>query len=263
MGWYSKGDPVASTSEMIRFENVTKRYGLATAVDDFSCRYEKGQTHILLGSSGCGKTTLLRLVLGMIAPDTGWVIVDDRPMSDLTRVELVSKMGYVVQEGGLFPHLTAKENVAIAAEAQRWSNDRINTRIKELVRLVDFDDSLMRKFPAEMSGGQRQRVGLMRALMLDPPILLLDEPLGSLDPLVRDDLQRELRDVFMALRKTVLLVTHDIREAAILGDSITLMTDGRLVQHGEFADLTTRPAAPFVTAFLKAQKLPDHLQAFF
>jgi osmoprotectant transport system ATP-binding protein len=258
-----KDDRTPDEIQLIRFENVTRRYGAAVAVDDFSCQYDQGQTHILLGSSGCGKTTLLRLVLGMIAPDTGWVLVDGQPMSDLTRAELVGKMGYVVQEGGLFPHLTARENVAIAAEAQAWSKSRIETRVDELVRLVDLDDAFMRKFPHQLSGGQRQRVGLMRALMLDPPVLLLDEPLGSLDPLVRDDLQRELKEVFKALQKTVLFVTHDIREAAILGDTITLMTDGRLVQHGAFTDLTTKPAAPFVTAFLKAQKLPDQLQEFF
>lgn len=248
---------------MIKFDKVTKRYGSARAVRDFSCEFEDGRTHILLGSSGCGKTTLLRLVLGIIAPDQGWVIVDGNPMSDLTRAELVAKMGYVVQEGGLFPHLTALQNVALAAESQSWSANRIATRIAELVKIVGFNDAIIQKYPSELSGGQRQRVSLMRALMLDPPILLMDEPLGSLDPLVRDDLQRQLKDIFQSLRKTVLFVTHDIREAAILGETITLMTDGQLVQHGGFTDLTKYPATPFVTEFLQAQELPAHLQEFF
>ena len=238
-------------------------YGSAVAVDDFSCQFERGQTHILLGSSGCGKTTLLRLVLGIVPPDSGWVRVEGRPMSSLTRSDLVRKMGYVVQEGGLFPHLTAKRNVAIAAEAQSWPQEKIDGRIAELVELVGFDDSIIKKYPNELSGGQRQRVGLMRSLILDPPILLLDEPLGWLDPLVRDDLQGQLKEIFKALGKTVLLVTHDIREAAILGETITLMTDGRLVQHGTFTDLATNPSSDFVTAFLQAQELPLHLQEFF
>ena len=248
---------------MINFENVTKRYDSIVAVNDVSCEFARGQTHILLGSSGCGKTTLLRLVLGLIPPDEGWVRVDGRAMSSLTRVELIVEMGYVVQEGGLFPHLTARQNVSLAAEAQVWPAMRVADRIAELVGLVGFDDSIMSKFPVELSGGQRQRVSLMRALMLNPPILLLDEPLGSLDPLVRDDLQQQLREIFKQLQKTVMVVTHDIREAAVLGDTVTLMTEGCIVQHGSFHDLATNPASDFVTAFLRAQELPSHLRNYF
>lgn len=248
---------------MIAFENVTKRFGDAIAVDDVSCELENGQTHVLLGSSGCGKTTLLRLILGLIPPDEGWVRVDGTAMSNLNRSQLIAKMGYLVQEGGLFPHLTARQNVALAAESQAWSSERIGQRIAELMDLAGLDDSIIGKYPNELSGGQRQRVGLMRALMLDPPILLLDEPLGKLDPLVRDDLQGQLKSIFASLNKTVVFVTHDIREAAILGTTITLMTDGRIVQHGSFEDLAVRPATKFVTDFLKAQELPVHLQEFF
>ncbi len=248
---------------MISFENVTKRYGNAVAVDGITCEFPAGQTHVLLGSSGCGKTTLLRLILGLIAPDVGWVRVDGEPMSSLTRTQLIAQMGYMVQEGGLFPHLTAEQNVALAAESQSWSKDRIRERLDELARLVDLRDHIISKYPNELSGGQRQRIGLMRALMLDPPVLLLDEPLGKLDPLVRDDLQGQLKKVFDELNKTVVLVTHDIREAAILGATITLMTEGRIVQHGSFEDLATRPASDFVTEFLRAQELPVHLQDFF
>ena len=246
---------------MIEFEGVTKRFGSTLAVDDFSCRFEQGKTHVLLGSSGCGKTTLLRLVLGVESPDSGEVFVDGQVLP--SRGNMNGKMGYVIQEGGLYPHLTVGENVALAGEARAWSRERIGDRLTTLVDLVGFENGIMNRFPVELSGGQRQRVGLMRALMLDPPILLLDEPLGSLDPLVRDDLQRELMDIFQSLTKTVLFVTHDIREAAVLGDTITLMTDGRLVQHGSFADLTTTPATPFVTTFLRAQELPSHLQETF
>jgi len=259
----SSNAKVPNRIQMISFEGVTRRYGSIVAVDDINCEFAGGKTHVLLGSSGCGKTTLLRLILGLIPPDQGWVRIDDRAMSSLTRDELVAEMGYVVQEGGLFPHLTAQQNVSLAAEAQAWPATQIESRIAELVDLVGFDGSIMRKYPVELSGGQRQRVSLMRALMLDPPILLLDEPLGSLDPLVRDDLQKQLKDIFRELNKTVMVVTHDIREAAILGETITMMTEGRIVQHGSFHDLVTNPASEFVTAFLLAQDLPSHLREYF
>ena len=245
---------------MIQLENVTKTFGPTVAIDDVSAVFESGRTHVLLGSSGCGKSTLLRLILGLISPDRGVVRVDGQVMEPSTRRALLEKMGYVVQEGGLFPHLTASRNVSLAAESRGWSKKRIRARVDELARLVGFDDAVLRLFPIELSGGQRQRVSLMRSLMLDPPILLLDEPLGSLDPLVRADLQMQLREIFTPMGKTVVLVTHDIREAAIFGHTITLMTEGRIVQRGSFADLSTKPASPFVTAFLNAQKPTEDMR---
>ena len=168
-------------------------------------------------------------------------------------------MGYVVQDGGLYPHLTARANVTLAAEAQRWPRARIDARLSELAVMAGVEDSMLGRYPRELSGGQRQRIGLMRALMLDPPILLLDEPLGALDPIVRAELQVQLGRLFAQLEKTVLLVTHDIREAVVLGRIITLMTEGRTVQQGTFADLVDRPATPFVTQFLSAQTLAQDL----
>jgi osmoprotectant transport system ATP-binding protein len=245
---------------MIQLENVTKTFGDTVAIDRVSAVFEGGRTHVLLGSSGCGKSTLLRLILGLIAPDSGVVRVGGQVMESSNRRALLEQMGYVVQEGGLFPHLTAYRNVSLAAESRRWSGERIRERVDELATLVGFDDGVLQLFPTELSGGQRQRVSLMRSLMLDPPILLLDEPLGSLDPLVRADLQLQLREIFTPLAKTVVLVTHDIREAAIFGHTITLMTEGRIVQRGSFADLATRPASPFVTAFLGAQKPTEDMR---
>jgi osmoprotectant transport system ATP-binding protein len=166
-------------------------------------------------------------------------------------------MGYVVQEGGLYPHLTAYQNVALAAEPPGWARERVRARVDRLAEMVGLDAATLRLYPGELSGGQRQRVGLMRALVLDPPLLLLDEPLAALDPIVRAELQAQLGRLFGGLGKTVLLVTHDIREAQVLGDTVRLLRAGRVVQHGRFADLAARPAAPFVTEFVRAQTVPE------
>ena len=240
---------------MIALRAVTKRFGGVVALDRVSIDVAAGATHVLLGSSGSGKSTVLRLILGLTAPDEGTVIVDGAAVAASTRVALVRRMGYVVQDGGLYPHLSAFDNVALAAEAQRWPRARIAARVAELTDLAGLDGDMLRRYPRELSGGQRQRVGLMRALVLDPPILLLDEPLAALDPIVRAELQEQLGRLFARLAKTVVLVTHDIREAARLGHTITLLTAGRVVQHGTFADLAERPASPFVTQFLTAQTL--------
>jgi osmoprotectant transport system ATP-binding protein len=163
-------------------------------------------------------------------------------------------MGYVVQDGGLFPHLTARGNIVLMARYLGWQRPRLAARVAELAALTRFPADALDRYPAQLSGGQRQRVGLMRALMLDPAALLLDEPLGALDPLIRSDLQADLREVFRQLGKTVVLVTHDLAEAAFFADRIVLLRDGRVVQQGSLDDLWTRPADPFVTHFIQAQR---------
>lgn len=240
---------------MIALREVTKRFGDHVALDHVSIDVIPGTTHVLLGSSGSGKSTVLRLILGLAEPDDGAVLVDGTVVGPSTRAALVGRMGYVVQDGGLYPHLTAYQNVALGAEAQRWPRARIGRRVAELAVMAGLDERLLHLYPRELSGGQRQRVGLMRALMLDPPLLLLDEPLAALDPVVRAELQGHLGRLFADLGKTVVLVTHDIREAAVLATTVTLLTAGRVVQHGTFADLVERPATPFVTQFVTAQAL--------
>ena len=240
---------------MIALRDVTKRFGATVALDSVSLDVPPGATHVLLGSSGSGKSTVLRLILGLAAPDAGTVAVDGVVVDAHSRDRLVARMGYVVQDGGLYPHLTAVDNVTLAAAAHGWPRARVDARVAELAGMAGLDAATLGRYPRELSGGQRQRVGLMRALMLDPPVLLLDEPLGALDPIVRAELQDQLGTLFAALAKTVVLVTHDIREAARLGRTITLMTAGRVVQQGTFADLVERPEVPFVRQFLTAQTL--------
>jgi osmoprotectant transport system ATP-binding protein len=191
-------------------------------------------------------------MLGLLRPDSGTVLVDGQPF----RPDLRHRMGYVVQDGGLFPHLTARGNVLLLARHLGWDEARIQKRLGELADLTQFPAGGLDRYPIQLSGGQRQRVSLMRALMLDPSVLLLDEPLGALDPVIRSDLQEDLRRVFQALHKTVVLVTHDLGEAGFLGDHLILLRDGRIVQQGSLADLVHSPADEFVTRFINAQRSP-------
>jgi osmoprotectant transport system ATP-binding protein len=248
---------------MITVRQVSKRYGPTVALDDVSLEVAPGTTHVLLGSSGSGKSTVLRVVLGLVAADSGTALIDGVVVTPAERAHLLGRVGYVVQEGGLYPHLSVRGNVSLPADALGWPRERTAERVRALADLTGFDEAMLRRYPAELSGGQRQRVGLMRALVLDPPILLLDEPLGALDPIVRADLQAELRRLFDTLGKTVLLVTHDVREAVLLGSTITLLRAGRVVQQGTFAELARKPAEPFVTEFLSAQAPPPELRAYF
>jgi osmoprotectant transport system ATP-binding protein len=248
---------------MIAVRHVSKRFGSTVALDDVSLEVAPGTTHVLLGSSGSGKSTVLRVLLGLVAADAGEALIDDIAITPASRRQLVGRIGYVVQEGGLYPHLTVSGNVSLPAETAGWPRDRAAARVRELAELAGFDEGMLRRYPAELSGGQRQRVGLMRALMLDPPRLLLDEPLGALDPIVRADLQVELRRLFATLGKTVVLVTHDVREAVLLGSTITLLRAGRVVQQGTFTELARKPAEPFVTEFLGAQAPPPELRETF
>ena len=239
---------------MVTLRNVTKTFDTTRAVDDVSLDITEGKTTVLIGPSGCGKSTLLRLIIGLIQPDTGTVSVQDTPLAASDMRALRHRMGYVIQEGGLFPHLSARENVALLPRHLGWSSDRIEERIRTLVDLVQLPAERLSVHPPQLSGGQRQRVSLMRALMLDPPLLLLDEPLGALDPLIRADLQTDLRRIFQTLNKTVVLVTHNLHEAAYFGDQIVLLRAGRVAQHAPFRALLDDPASPFVSDFVQAQR---------
>jgi osmoprotectant transport system ATP-binding protein len=237
----------------VQFHAVSKRYGAVTAISNLTFTAEAGQSTVLIGPSGCGKSTLLRLVIGLIVPTEGTVELDDQPITPATAPGLRRRMGYVIQEGGLFPHLTARQNVLLMGK-YLGRERALAGRVEELCDLTRFPTDALDRYPLELSGGQRQRVSLMRALMLKPDLLLLDEPLGSLDPMVRSSLQTELRQIVRQLGQTVLMVTHDMAEAGYLADRIVLMNEGRIVQQGTLEDLQQRPADPFVSAFLNAQR---------
>lgn len=239
---------------MFRLNHVTKAYDGACALDDLTLEIARGQTTVLIGPSGSGKSTLLRLLVGLVRPDSGSVEYDGRPLDARSLPAVRRRLGYVIQEGGLFPHLTARENITLMARHLRWPANRISTRIYELAALTRFPDAGLDRYPVELSGGQNQRVSLMRALMLDPEVLLLDEPLGALDPMIRFDLQEELRRIFESLGKTVVLVTHDLAEAGFLGHNLVLLRKGRIVQQGDVAELMEAEADEFVGQFVQAQR---------
>jgi osmoprotectant transport system ATP-binding protein len=241
-------------SALVNLVDVSKHYAGATALHSTNLSVERGETTVLIGPSGCGKSTLLRLIIRLIEPDSGSIEFDDEPITSGIIGTLRRRIGYVIQEGGLFPHLTARANVLLMARHIGKPEDKMHRRLAELCELTRFSVNLLSRYPVELSGGQRQRVGLMRALMLSPELLLLDEPLGALDPLVRASLQKDLKEIFARLQQTVLFVTHDLAEAAYFGDEIVLMNEGRIVQRGPVTDLRDQPADPFVSEFINAQR---------
>ncbi len=240
---------------MFELDRVSLVRGHSVALQPTDLRISEGEVLVLLGPSGAGKSTLVRLLMGLETPTSGTVRFRDHPVAELETQALRRQLGYVVQGGGLFPHLTAEGNVTLVARFLRWGDARIRARVGELVALTRFPRDALSRRPSSLSGGERQRVSLMRALMLDPRVLLLDEPLGALDPITRGELQRDLGDVFTGLHKTVVLVTHDLHEARAFATRIALLREGRVVQIGTFEELRDRPADAFVTRFLRAQSV--------
>ena len=239
---------------MIELKGVSKVYGGQEVVPKLDLAIAPGRTTVLIGPSGCGKSTLLRLMIGLITCDTGTITIEGEELTSATALEVRRGLGYVTQDGGLFPHLSARENVVLMARYLGWDRRRIDDRLTELTELTQFPAEGLDRFPAQLSGGQRQRASLMRALMLDPRVVLLDEPMGALDPMVRAELQADLRSIFRSLEKTVVMVTHDLGEAGWFGDEILLMRSGRIVQRGTIRALLDEPAEPFVTQFVSAQR---------
>ena len=239
---------------MLELIGVSKTYGGVAALKPTDLSVPDGQTAVLIGPSGSGKSTLLRLMIGLITPDTGSVRFQGTQVTADNILGLRRRMGFVVQDGGLFPHLTARQNVLLMGRYLGWGQPRLAKRLSELTTLTQFPADGLDRYPVQLSGGQQQRVSLMRALLLDPDVLLLDEPLGALDPLIRSDLQEDLRRIFHSLGKTVVLVTHDLGEAGFFSDRIVLLRDGAIVQQGTLREFVEQPADPFVSRFVTAQR---------
>ena len=234
--------------------DVCKSYDGKPALWPTSLEFDDRRTTAILGQSGCGKSTLIRMLMGLVWPDSGHVRVDGVKLERRDVLPMRRKMGYVIQEGGLFPHLTARENILLLprflgqeAAAERYMDD--------LIDLTRLPGDVLDRYPTQVSGGQRQRLSLMRALILKPQYLLLDEPLGALDPMIRADLQNDLKEIFKVLGRTVILVTHDLAEAAFLADEIVMMRSGRIVQAGTYAALVNQPSDAYVTRFINSQRL--------
>jgi osmoprotectant transport system ATP-binding protein len=244
---------------MLRYDGVYKTYGGVPALAGVDLEVSEAETTVLIGPSGCGKSTLLRLAAGLIRPDRGRVWFEGTLVDPLHLRPARLRMGYMIQDGGLFPHLTVRDNVILMARELNWPRQRREQRLIELADLVRLPAELLVRYPVELSGGQRQRVALMRALMLDPDLLLLDEPLGALDPMIRFELQRELKAIFARLGKTVLLVTHDLAEAVFFGHRLVLLRSGHIVQQAAPRVLLDEPAEPFVAQFVDAQREPQRV----
>ena len=243
---------------MIELKQVSKAFpGGSNAVEDLSLEIRDGETCVLIGPSGCGKTTTLRMINRLIEPDRGRIFVDGEDTSGVDPVRLRLKMGYVIQQTGLFPHMTVGENVATVPRLWDWDSARVKARVDELLELVGLDPREYRgRYPHQLSGGQRQRVGFARALGADPPILLMDEPFGAVDRITRERLQREFIAIQRAVRKTVVFVTHDIDEAVMVGDRICLFQmQAQIAQYDTPDTILTRPASDYVTEFLGRERI--------
>lgn len=241
-------------------ENLSKHYGATVAVDSVSLRLPSGQALGLLGTSGCGKTTTLKMINRLVTPTGGRVLLDGQDTATLDVVRLRRSIGYVVQGAGLFPHLSVADNVSLMARAEGWPPSRITPRVLELLGLVRLDaDHFSHRYPGELSGGQQQRVGVARALMLDPPLILMDEPFGALDPITRHEIQQEFVDLRKRLGKTLVFVTHDLTEALRMADQIGVMNRGSLEQLGPADVVWRQPATDFVRRFVTAQVAPGQV----
>ncbi len=241
---------------MITFDRVSKRYNGRAAIDNLSLEILRGETLVLLGRSGSGKTTALKLINRLIDPDDGVIRLDGNDLQSLDPIQLRRQIGYAVQQIGLFPHMTVEENIGIVPKLLGWSESRIQERVTELLGIIGLPaEDYRKRHPLKLSGGQRQRIGVARALAADPPVILMDEPFGALDPLTRQQLQNEFLTIASELHKTIIFVTHDVQEAAKLGDRIAVMEEGKLIQLATPDELLNNPATPFIEEFMRVEEL--------
>jgi osmoprotectant transport system ATP-binding protein len=247
---------------MIAIQNLSKRFHNTIAVNNISFKVAAGQTLVLLGTSGSGKTTTLRMINRLIEPSSGDIFIDGKSIFSTQPEALRRSIGYVLQHHGLFPHYTVAQNIMVVPQLLNWPKEKAAQRAAELLEKLQMPpQTFLNLYPDSLSGGQKQRVGLARALAADPPLLLMDEPFGALDPVTRTEVREALKDLDELEKKTVILVTHDVQEAFELADAICLMDNGAVVQMGTPADLLFRPASPFVRQFFERQRLPLELKA--
>ncbi len=243
--------------EAIAYQGVTKKFNNSevNSVDHVSATIAEGEFITILGSSGCGKTTLLKMTNRLYEPTEGKIILFGEDISTVDPIVVRRRMGYVIQQVGLFPHMTIEDNIAAIPKLSKWDKERINNRVTELLELIDLDPATYRKrYPSQLSGGQQQRVGLARALVTDPKIMLMDEPFGAIDAITRLNLQNELKKIHDEMKKTFLLVTHDINEAFKLGDRVMIMNAGRLLQFDTPRNIVQNPADEFVDTLIRSAR---------
>jgi osmoprotectant transport system ATP-binding protein len=240
-----------SAGPVIEFDHVSFSLNGRSLLDDLTLSVDRGQTLVLLGRSGSGKTTTLKLINGLRLPTQGEVRVSGRRTTEWDPIRLRRGIGYVIQDGGLFPHFTVERNIALVPRIEGWDRERVQARVRALLALVGLDADLASRYPGELSGGQRQRVGVARALAAEPPILILDEAFGALDPITRSEMQKEFRILQQRMRKVVVFVTHDLREALLLADRIALMEKGRLIVNLSTEEFS-RSQHPLVRAYMEA-----------
>ncbi|WP_181348072.1 ABC transporter ATP-binding protein [Thalassobacillus sp. CUG 92003] len=241
---------------MLEFNQVTKVYdGTEKAVNNLTLDIEKGEFIVFIGPSGCGKTTTMKMVNRLIETTEGSISIEGENIKNKDLVELRRTIGYVIQQIGLFPHMTIQENISLVPKLLKWPQDKRRDRAKELLKLVEMEESYLDKFPEELSGGQQQRIGVLRALAADPPLILMDEPFGALDPITRETLQMEFKQLQKSLHKTIVFVTHDMDEALKLADRVVIMKEGCVVQEGTPSHIVRNPANDFVREFIGKDRL--------
>ncbi|MEO8820002.1 MAG: ATP-binding cassette domain-containing protein [Ginsengibacter sp.] len=248
---------------MISVEKIVKKFGNTIAVDDISFEVKEGENVVLLGTSGCGKTTTLKMINRLTEASSGKISVDGKNIKEIPPEELRRNIGYVLQHNGLFPHYTITENIGIVPQLLKWPQQKITNRISDLLEQVHLPQNILSLYPQQLSGGQQQRIGLARALAADPPVLLMDEPFGALDAITRNNITKEFSRLEVLKNKTIVLVTHDIREAFELGDRILLMDKGKIVQQGKPTELLFHPKNQFADDFFSTQKMQLELNSVF
>lgn len=246
---------------MIQIDNLNKQFGSITAVEDVSLTVEEGKICVLLGPSGCGKTTTLKMINRLVAPTSGTIKIGGRDTSEMDSVSLKRSIGYVIQQVGLFPNMTIEDNICVVPNLLGWDKTKSRKRAAELLEVVALDPSLfLKRYPCELSGGQQQRVGVARALAADPPVMLMDEPFGAIDPINREVIQDEFMRIQRQVNKTVLFVSHDIDEAVKMADCIALFHNGKIEQFGCSDDLLARPTSEFVASFMGSDRIMKRLR---